>query len=50
MWFVLGIFTDPRFMRTDPRAQVKLARGAPAPVFEILGLLHKRSTKPVPAT
>jgi hypothetical protein len=50
MWFVLGVFTDPRFMRADPRAQVKLAREALAPVLEILGLLHKPSTKPVPAT
>jgi hypothetical protein len=50
MWFVLGIFTDPRFVRADPRAQVKLARAALAPVLDILGLLHKPSTKPVPAT
>ena len=50
MWFVLRVFTDPRFMRTDPRAQVKLAREALAPVLEILGLLHKSSTRPAPVT
>lgn len=50
MWFVLSVFSDPRFMRADPRAQVKLAREALAPVLEILGLLHKSSTRPAPVT
>lgn len=50
MWFVLGVFTDQRFMRASPAVQVKLAREALAPVLEILGLLHKPSANPAPAT
>jgi hypothetical protein len=50
MWFVLGIFTDDRFTGADLETQVKLAREALGPVLEILGLLHKSSAKPAPAS
>jgi hypothetical protein len=50
MWFVLSIFTDQRFMRSDPGTQVKVAREALAPVLEILGLLHKPSAKAASAS
>ena len=50
MWFVGGIFTDRRFTSADPRTRVKLAREALAPVLAILGLLHKGSASPAPAS
>jgi hypothetical protein len=50
MWFVLGVFTDRRFIRANPRAQVKLAGEALAPVIQLLGGLQKSSTKPALAT
>ena len=50
MWFVLGVFTDQRFTRADPRTQVKLAREALAPVIQILGGLQKSSAKAALAT
>jgi len=50
MWFVLGVFTDQRFIRADPRTQVKLAREALGPVIQLLGGLHKSSAKAALAT
>src|SRR5262249_56538689 len=46
MWLISRVFTDPRFLLATPRAQVRLAREALAPVLEILGLLQKTSLKP----
>jgi|SRR5215470_17072060 len=50
MWLVTRVFSDPRFIRADPRVQVRLARQALAPVLDILGLLQKTSWKPESAT
>jgi hypothetical protein len=50
LWFVSSVFTDRRFTKADPRARVKLAREALAPILEILGLLQKAPAKPAPAS
>ena len=45
MWFICGLFADPRFRDADPRTQVDLARRALAPILAVLGLLQKAPGK-----